>query len=297
MRILVYGDLHHKNKAGLDLVSKKIPVIYLTNLENLENLDDGESLLISGNSIQPINFSKILYGPQIDLEEIINKSNQVTTSIFVNVLSNWIKDICKKFVNNKNCNFLTIPFPVDVEKFKPNKDKINNNFFIYFKHVEYYKLDIIKKITESLENYNSRTFIYGEYQENDYLNYLQTCKFGIWIGSHESQGFALQECLSCDVPLFVLDVKSLKDEFYTPNYYPWRNRKISIDELEATSAPYFDEYCGILIKSYQNIDDEFRNFLENLNNYKPREYILKTLTINQFIDNIKIFLSTPNHTP
>ena len=53
----------------------------------------------------------------------------------------------------------------------------------------------------------------NKYNETDYINYLKECKYGIWVDAHESQGFALEEALSLDVPLLVWNIKSLNQEY------------------------------------------------------------------------------------
>ena len=70
MRILVHGFLHHKNKESLNLINNYIPVIILNDLNNIQNYDDGETILICGDYISKINFSKVIYGPNIDLYNI-----------------------------------------------------------------------------------------------------------------------------------------------------------------------------------------------------------------------------------
>jgi len=131
-----------------------------------------------------------------------------------------------------------------------------------------------------------KIFVYGSYSEQEYLDYVSKSLFGIWVGSHESQGFAFQEALSCNCPLFVFDVKSMKDECFG-DFYPWKNREISNNVLEATSASYWDDSCGIKINDYNNIEVEFNNFINNFNNYKPRNFILNNLIVNIFINNLK----------
>ena len=46
-----------------------------------------------------------------------------------------------------------------------------------------------------------------------FFNYLQNSKYGIWLDAHESQGFALQEALSCNVPLLVWNISSMNQEY------------------------------------------------------------------------------------
>jgi hypothetical protein len=282
MRIIVYGNLHHKNRNGLELVNKEIPVIFLNSLEGVEKYDDGETILLITNDIYTVNFSKVIYGPQIDFMKVIEICKNNKQNFKVNMLSDWNAKLAKKFCNDTNVDFITIPFPVDVEKFKP--DIKFNYCFIYFKHSEDYKLEIAKNLIKDKE-FEYKIFSYGSYKEEEYLNFIKHCKFGIWVGSHESQGFALQEALSCDCPLFVLDVKSLKDENLN-GFYPWRNSKISQDDLEATTAPYWDDRCGIINKDYYDIEKIFKDFLEKINLYKPRQYLMENLNYNIFINKL-----------
>jgi len=286
MKILVHGELHHKNKEGLNLVSREIPVIYINNFNNIEQYDDGKTILLIVNSLERVNFSKVLYGPHIDFGQVMTyfKNNQ-ELNIKFNMLSPWLKRLSEKLVNCKS-EFITLPYPVNVEKFQP--DTKQNKAFIYFKHVEDYKLNLAINLMNN-SDFEYKIFRYGSYQEHEYLDYIKSCKFGIWVGSHESQGFALQEALSCNCPLFVLDVNSLKDECYNNNNYPWRNREISYDILEASSASYFDNRCGVLVKNldFNYLQEKFKEFLEKLDSFNSRNFILENLTVKQFINNLK----------
>ena len=51
-----------------------------------------------------------------------------------------------------------------------------------------------------------------KYPEEEYIKYLQESKYGIWLGAHESQGFALEEALAINVPLLVWNVKYMSQE-------------------------------------------------------------------------------------
>ena len=290
MRILVHGFLHHKNKESLNLINNYIPVIILNDLNNIQNYDDGETILICGDYISKINFSKVIYGPNIDLYNIYKHcKNNPQETININMLSQWVKKIIQKLAPESKANFICLPFPVNVDKYKP--DIKQNKIFIYYKHVEYYKLQLALNLIKDL-NIEYKIFQYGNYKSDDYLNYIKSCKYGIWVGSHESQGFAFQEALSCNCPLFVLDVNSLKDEFYSYNDFPWRRSELAFDNLEATSASYWSDECGIVCKNldFNNLREKFNEFLEKLNSYNGRKFILENLTVKQFINNLKTLI-------
>lgn len=119
---------------------------------------------------------------------------------------------------------------------------------------------------------------YGYYKEEEYIQTLKECNFGIWCGIHESQGFALQEALSMDKPLLVYDALSMFDGVDDKDEYNLQD-KMGRYKLSATCCPYWDNtLCGIICTN----DNDFKIKLEEMKlsyrNYKPREFILKTLT-------------------
>jgi hypothetical protein len=103
------------------------------------------------------------------------------------------------------------------------------------------------------------------------MSFLKEAKYGIWVGCSESQGFALEETLSCNVPLFVWSVSSLTQE-YRQNY----------PDISATTIPYWDERCGEYIHNMGEIEEKFTIFLQKVENgrYKPREFVLENLSID-----------------
>ena len=185
------------------------------------------------------------------------------------------------------------------------RDK-SKKIFVYFKNVSSTKLDdilnrLFESFKEELNGHTCMVFQYGLYTEEEYRTYVSQCKFGIWVGSHESQGFALQEALSCNCPLFVYDV-NLLDECTTlangiEKFLWWENcEKNGIDpkimeEIGATSAPYFDDRCGVIFKTdkklgeeanYNNMVWSFSRFLRNVGTYEPRKYVLEELSVDKF---------------
>ncbi len=99
----------------------------------------------------------------------------------------------------------------------------------------------------------------------------------IVIGRHESQGFALQDAMSCDIPLLVADVKSMYEEttnggksFIYENYKP--------KKLLATCVPYWSDECGIKFTEISEFSDKLDKMLETWETFTPREYIVRTLS-------------------
>jgi hypothetical protein len=76
----------------------------------------------------------------------------------------------------------------------------------------------------------------------------------------------------------VIEAKDLRDE----QGVPW-DILFPGKDLTCTSASYFDERCG-LISSPEDLKVNFPIFLERLNLYSPREFILETLSPKSCID-------------
>lgn len=182
--------------------------------------------------------------------------------------SEWAAKIWRDNELCKNIKVEPLPFCVDTEKFKDTKSFISrNNIFIYFKGRDPNLLNIMNSFLNS-KNINFVIFNYNtKYEENTYIEYLKNSKYGIWIGRHESQGFALEECLSMNVPLFVWNVKSMNEE-YGYNY----------DDIPATVIPYCDERCSEYFYDINELESKFDLFTSKLEEYKPREYVLEKLS-------------------
>ena len=123
---------------------------------------------------------------------------------------------------------------------------------------------------------------------------LEKSRFGIWIGCHESQGFALQEALSMNVPLLVMNVSDMREECVKGRFI-YEHHK---EPMKATAIPYWSNECGeVLLK------DEESKILETLElmnqkiierKYSPREFIEKNLDWKAFQRNMETLLEKEN---
>lgn len=285
MKILFYkGNMHVKNMHALNNY-KNIEIHHINSLNELDNRDLSIYDCVFSPCV-PIDVSKypntkFLFGPQFSVfpEHTLNliKSNN---SVY-NLLSDWVINIWSKYTLCDELRLVKLPFGVDTNRFTDNKPITNRDkVMLYFKHRDPNDLQIIKNLL-NLKNISYEVFSYDKkYNENDYIQYLQNTKYGIWVDAHESQGFALQEALSCNVSLLVWCVKTMNQE-YGSNY----------PSLECTTIPYWDERCGEYFYNPEEFEDIFNKFLNNLNNYKPRDFILENLSMDvcekKLIDCIK----------
>lgn len=116
------------------------------------------------------------------------------------------------------------------------------------------------------------------------MNILKTVKFAVWIGSHESQGFAFQETLASNVPILLWDVTSMKDEFGSYQQYTTKN-------LYATTATHWSSECGERILRAYELESALSTIQRRLDKYTPREFILSRVADDIAMRNILQSLS------
>lgn len=274
MKILfIKSGIHHKNLHFI-LNCKQINFYIVNSEDNIINIDlshfDAVYSISKPIDVKKYPNTKFIFGPQFsvfpdDKLTMIKGPNSV-----YNLLSNWVIDIWKQYPICNNLKLIALPFGVDTERFKDIKPILERSkVIIYFKHRNPLELYYIEKYlkTKSIEY---TIFSYDEkYDENEYINYLQNSKYCIWIDAHESQGFALQEALSCNVPLLVWNVISMNQE-YGSKY----------SNIKATTISYWDERCGEYFYNVNDFENVFNIFINKLETYNPREFILENLSIN-----------------
>jgi hypothetical protein len=264
--------MHPKNNHALI----NYPNIHLHTTNDtsiLDNIDLSQFDCVYSPAI-PINVSKypntkFLFGPHFSVFPEVNQMNVIRgpNTIYLQP-SEWAAQV---WINNPCCNDITIkalPFGVDIERFNNTSNVERTKIFIYFKHRHPYVLQFVETFLKSKE-IEYKVFSYrNKYDENEYLNYLRESKYGIWLDAHESQGFALEEALSTNVPLLVWNVNSMNEE-YGQNY----------SDIPATTIPYFDEICGEHFTEKENFESTFNLFISKLETYKPREYVIENLSM------------------
>lgn len=289
--LLVYDAeyMHKKNKEALHSY-KNINIEYTKNdITKIDKYYDAIYSPVSSYDVNTLpecvkNKTIYIFGPHFSVfpEEHDMKKIQHTHTIYIQP-SNWASDVWKNHANMKpNINIQTLPFGVNTERFKPIKPiHERTEIFIYYKHrhpdeihyiFEYFeKMNLHIRAHDELTDINNNTirvFNYTTgYDEEDYLYILKNARCGIWIDAHESQGFALEEALSCDVPLIVWNIHTMNQELNS-----------TYDALPATTIPYWNETCGEVFYTKDQFEETFKTFIEKNTTYRPREFILENLS-------------------
>lgn len=274
--------LHHKNQVGVHLLKEFMNIVFINNISQIT--EPKNNVLISpAEIISSIPDLLVICGPQISFDTSCLRHG--ASGNIINMLSHWNAEGACKFNGNykkenniywsdSKVTFVCMPFPVDYKRFVPSEKK--DFVMIYYKHVERERLNNVKKVLDELQ-ISYQIFEYGSYNESNYLQALGQAKAIIWLGCHESQGFAFEEALSCDTPILVFDVDRLFDECIN-GWRPWGSPPFN--EVKATAASYWDDNCGMVVKYHSDMDFKgiISNFLSNIHTYHPRKFVQENLT-------------------
>ena len=286
MKILVIGNFHHKNIEGLKRILDFLKYdYYFTTTYSIRNLINNYDIIIS--PCQPIDTSKypekkFIFGPHFSVfptKKLLAINNVHKNSVYIQP-SKWAMDTWNMFNINNIISVKTQFFPVNTEKFKPLENIKRNKVFIYFKRRKKEELFFLKTFLKN-KKVEYKIFDYvKKYKEEDYLNYLQKSKYGIILDAHESQGFAIEEALSCNVPLLVWNVRSMAQE-----------EGASYQAIPATSIPYWDKNCGEFFYNKNEFQYKYNEFISKLETYKPREFVINNLSVEKSAECFKNILN------
>jgi hypothetical protein len=176
------------------------------------------------------------------------------------------------------CPLRAWPVGIETDLFTSSTHENREHVLIYHKHRDPEELARIISIVEGA-GLKYQTIIYGAYKQEDYLRHLSRSKYVIWHGRHESQGIALQEAMACDVPILLCDVTSLK-QFWTGGggcYVFTESEK----EFPVTSAPYFDQTCGMRIETLDDLEASISHMEARWKEFTPRDYVLQNLSLEK----------------
>ena len=283
--LLLNNGIHYKNLNAIEqykcldctVLQTDGETTVLKELENdygfsVEDYDVIYSPSIAFEDVAKYKHKRFIFGPHFSIFPNENQMKQITFPHCAYIqpsawaCNSWIKEQCCKNVQMK-----IMPFGVDCNKYKqtvPIQER--KKIMIYFKSRRQEELAFVTNYL-TLNNMEYSIFYHGiEYEELDFLKFLQKAKFGIWIGSHESQGFALEETLASNVPLFVWNVTSMNQEQNERKY----------ENIPATSIPYWDPRCGEVITNVNDFVQIFQVFLNKLYMYEPRQYILESVSMD-----------------
>ena len=154
---------------------------------------------------------------------------------------------------------------IDTDRFNDSGKNVSFDCLVYFKRRDEKELGAIVNILSRF-NQTFEIMRYGSYDEGSFISAMQKCRYAVVIDGTESQGIALQEIMSSNVPIICWDVSMYTD--MGENYL-----------VPASSIPYWDERCGEQVFSASEFEKRLPYFISKLDTYNPRQYILENLSL------------------
>lgn len=175
----------------------------------------------------------------------------------------------------RRCPVRTWAGGIDTDEFRPAAGrKASRRVIVYSKQRDPRETP---GIIETLLRHRLRPslIMYGKYSEEQYREALADAAFMVWHGRGESQGLALGEALSCDVPVLVCNEWVEFDAARAARFHVQPGRRL----LEC--APYFDARRGLRIDSLDALSEAVSEMLDRLPGFRPREFVLENLTLEK----------------
>jgi glycosyltransferase involved in cell wall biosynthesis len=193
--------------------------------------------------------------------------------------SDWVVQVFKKHGKRPDTNYQVWSMGVDTEYWKPQPDVRRDKILLYVKNPEQ---KIVEKVVSSLLKRDLPHHILraGAFTQQEYLQRLQESRAVIFLSRTETQGLAMFESWSCDVPSFHWNCGHYK-------YFDY-------SETNASSCPYLTETCGMDFQSENDFDIRWESFLSKLPDYKPRDFVMQNHRLDQSIKNLLRFSADPN---
>lgn len=200
-----------------------------------------------------ISFPNLFIGPNIvDIPPYcpaLMDYNNYVTSI---VPSAWVKTIHTQWLPDEKITVWQAG--IDYNRWCEKKQPIEYEVMVYYKNRPKADLEAAVRFLQS-KNIKYIIIEYGTFNQVQFFDTISKSKYGFLIDGTETQGIAIAEMMSCNLPLLVWDVKKT-DVFHPP-----------------TSIPYFDETCGEVFYNLEDMGLAYEKLTKG--SYQPREYILK----------------------
>ncbi len=207
----------------------------------------------------------VLLGPNIEFERFLPEI-EILKNKYILVPSLWVIPIAQSRLNISADLIKVWASGVDTQYWKSG-DKDRKNVLVYRK---YDNSDDIVTVCNYLRGRNIpyKVFEYGKYSQKAFKKYLSSSIAGIWLAGSESQGMALLQAWSMDVPTLVRRKNTYLDTSTSRIY-------------RCSSAPYLTSEVGQFSESESLTENDLRIFFDSLDRFQPRIYASENFTLNK----------------
>lgn len=161
------------------------------------------------------------------------------------------------------------PCGVDAEHWKPSGGGRTKTAVVYWKSGDEAFCEAVERSVRAcgLEPRRLRS-LHGEhalFKPEDYRQFLDEAAVGVFLSTFETQGLALVEAWSMDVPTIVWDPRGMAE---------WRGHRFQ----SPSSAPYLTPATGRTWQTLDELEPALRGALADRSAFRPREWVLGHMT-------------------
>lgn len=262
-------SFHHMNRAGFFAMVEKLGFSLVESLKEADIVYSPARFLNTKRHCNKI----YIFGPHFSTfpnKQANSLSNKYGNAVYIHPSLDAVK-IWKDDFSFESLPIRAFPFPLIMSEYSLFKKEKKDLVLIYYKMRDPKDLERVTQFFEK-KQINYKIIKYGEYKEEDYRASLGRSRCVVWLGCHESQGFALQAALAKNVPVLVWSVEKMSQEWNCdPSYSSVKTR--------ITTVPYWDETCGLVFYDFYQLEKSFEKFIANLSHYTPRKYIEDNLSV------------------
>ena len=227
----------------------------------------GDLTLLNNMEIEQLSRANLTLGPNIDFFNIGN-INVISHLKHVKILvpHPWVISPVKQFLPS-SCQILVWYSGIDTDFWQKEISEMRElEVIIYLKNFS--DVANLSFARDYLQKHKIRFTVlkYGSYTQSHFKSVLNKVSAAIWIGATESQGLALLECWSMNVPTLVLKKET------------WCN--VDGQAYPASSAPYMSDSVGKFSSSADFSEEDFKSFFTSLENFSPREYVQESFNLS-----------------
>jgi glycosyltransferase involved in cell wall biosynthesis len=211
----------------------------------------------------PMIFGPALYDHPLD-DEALPRRHAIRQFV---VPSAWVKDMFSKFWPTLVSVW---PVGIDTDLWAPSDKRKDIDVLVYDKLFhDRHKVESVQPMLAALrrQGLTIQYLRYGSYRESDLFALSRRTRAMIYLSPHETQGIALEQMLSADVPVLAWDPGG-----------DWQNLEYLLRGVRfgpVTSVPYWDDRCGMKFTSADDFNDAFARFWPAVINgrFAPRQMI------------------------
>jgi glycosyltransferase involved in cell wall biosynthesis len=202
-----------------------------------------------GNAFFPEEADNILWLPEIDI---------------LIVPSEWVRELYRTIAPALMPKMRIATAGVDAEAWKPRGHSGPSRAVVYWKSgSEDFCAGVEAKLrSHGVEPIRLR---YGEHTREEFRKALDKSVFAVFLSSFETQGIALAESWSMDVPTLVWDPRTETS---------WRGRPF----ISGSSAPYLSATTGLSWVTERELDRAITDVMARRGEFRPRDWVLANMT-------------------